>query len=163
MVSLMVGFSVLIVTADAETSTFSPPAATRRVTSTPTVALPLTTTSLMSCVVIPLAVTDTLYRPDLRPNTSQSPAPLVLVCREVLVSTSVTVTFALVMTAPDASFTVPRIVPKSVPCPNINWVAPRTASRVRNNETLFTDFIVIPREIAVSFYRRAFYHTERQK
>src|SRR5262249_2252080 len=48
-----------------------------------------------------------------------------------LVSASVTVTLAPATTAPDASVTVPRTVPRSVPCPKLDLVAVKHKTKNR--------------------------------
>src|SRR6185437_668688 len=62
------------------------------------------------------------------PNIWYSPLEFVRVCRVVPVCTSRTVTLAPPTRAPLESVTVPRIVPRSVPCPNANVSRRRTQS-----------------------------------
>jgi hypothetical protein len=54
----------------------------------------------------------------------------------VLVSVSVTVTFTPAITAPEGSVTVPRTVPRSVPCPKPDLATTKDKTKNKNTTTV---------------------------
>src|ERR1035441_2530680 len=99
------------------------------------VSLVRSSTPAISRTLKPFMAMLTLYVPDLKSVASYSPDVFVVNVRRALVLTSTMVTLAFGPTAAVASVTVPRMVPRSVPCA-CNAAGSRTTANKHRRHTI---------------------------
>src|SRR5664279_3414146 len=115
------------------------------------VSLVRSSTPPISRALKPFMVMLTLYVPDLRLVASYSPDVFVVNVRRASVLTTTMVTLAFGTTAPVASVTVPRMVPRSVPCACTTAGSRNTANKHRRHTIGRLDTIDIFTPFTISY------------